>query len=367
MENIGLYIHVPFCKSICPYCDFYKIRLSGNESIKAEYVKAVKKEIKKHKESLASKVVDTIYFGGGTPSSLSAADFEEIFCEIYSNFSVSKDAEITVEINPSSEVELLVPKLSKLGVNRISFGMQSAVDFERKKLGRISGKERLLECIEVVRIAGITNISIDLMIGIPGQTHESLLDSLEFIKDTGVPHVSAYMLKLEEGTVFYERNKTGELALPSEDETIELYKTTCEFLESIGLMQYEISNFSKPSFESKHNLKYWNTEEYLGIGPAAHSFIFGKRMYYDSNIEEFINSPMLIYDSDGGSFSERLMLSLRLVGGYTGLLPESILEKVKNKKYESFLVLEQKENDIYNLRLTREGFLVSNYIISELI
>ncbi len=365
MKNIGLYIHVPFCKTVCPYCDFYKVRCTGNEQKRAEYIESVKRELLKQKKGLASREVDTIYFGGGTPSSLSSKDFREIFSAIHSSFNVSKDAEITVEMNPSSEIESLAKTLSELGVNRVSFGMQSSVDTERKMLGRLSDSDRVLECLEIIRDAGILNISIDLMLGVPGQTRESLLSSLEFIKQTEVPHVSAYMLKLEEGTNFYNRFSSGKLILPTEDETVELYNMTCDYLEGIGLHQYEISNFAKPSYESHHNLKYWHCEEYLGIGPSAHSFVNGKRMFYEADLDEFISSPTLVEDGEGGSPSERLMLALRLSEGYTGPLLDDALKKAKS--LSNYLTVKEVGEGIYNLRLNRNGFLISNYIISELI
>ena len=357
MKNIGLYIHIPFCKSVCPYCDFYRFRATDEK--KEEYVYALIREIKDYGDKFSDKIVDTIYFGGGTPTVLPPKLFAALIKAVRESFKISKDVEFTVEANPSTDVEALLPILVDGGVNRISFGMQSAVDSERRQLGRLSGTKRVTECVELISKSGIENISLDLMIGIPNQTSDSLSESLAYIKEIGVPHVSAYMLKLEEGTYFY-RN-ADKLMLPSDDETADLYLQMCEFFDNIGLKQYEISNFAKPSFESKHNLKYWHCEEYLGIGCAAHSYIDGKRFYYDRDIDAFIASCEPHLDTLGGDFNERLMLALRLTEGYVGELPERVIKKASSPIYKNLLVLDDK-----GIHLTRKGMLVSNEIISRL-
>lgn len=360
MKNIGLYIHVPFCKSICPYCDFYKVLANGDKQNR--YVGALKRELKKQSAGLACRSVDTIYFGGGTPSVLSGDHFEEILGTIRESYKVTEHAEITVECNPSTNLETLVPVLSKLGVNRVSLGLQSAVDSERRSLGRLSSGERVRDCIEICRENGISNISLDLMIGIPGQTEESLKESIAFIKDSGVPHVSAYMLKIEEGTHFYKN--IDKLDLPSESLTADMYDLICEEFERIGLMQYEISNFAVPNFESRHNLKYWRCEEYLGVGPGAHSYLNSERKYFESDLDAFIRGSEPVFDDFGGSFNEQLMLALRLREGYTGELPKHIIDKAKSPILSNFIIIDESGK---NIRLTREGFLVSNEIISKLI
>lgn len=360
MKNIGLYIHVPFCKSVCPYCDFYKVLANGDKQ--NEYVGALKRELKKQSAGLACRSVDTIYFGGGTPSVLSGDHFEEILVTIRESYKVTEDAEITVECNPSTNLETLVPVLSKLGVNRVSLGLQSAVDSERRALGRLSSAERVKECVKLIRENGISNISLDLMIGIPGQTEESLKESIAFIKDSGVPHVSAYILKIEEGTYFYKN--IDKLDLPSDSLTADMYNLICEEFEKIGILQYEISNFAVPNFESRHNLKYWRCQEYLGVGPGAHSYLNGERKYFESDIDAFIDGCEPVFDDFGGSFNEQLMLALRLKEGYTGEIPEHILDKASSPILSKFLTVDESGR---NIRLTREGFLVSNEIISKLI
>lgn len=359
MKNIGLYIHVPFCKSICPYCDFYKMR--ADDDVQKAYAKALIRELDRQSEGLAAKSdfrVDTIYFGGGTPSVLAPDLFAEIIDAVYTDFNVSYSPEFTVECNPGSDLESLIPVLARHGVNRISLGLQSAVDFERRTLGRLSSAERVTDCVRIIRSNGIDNISLDLMLGIPNQTKDSLITSLEYVKSLDILHVSAYMLKLEEGTHFYKNAE--KYTFPSDDETADMYMLMCETLETAGFMQYEISNFTKPGYESRHNLKYWHCEEYLGIGAAAHSFIDGKRFFYDADIDAFIGGCKPQFDDFGGDFDERLMLALRLKEGFIGEIPEELQKRAK--ELAGFV-----EADRTNIRLTRKGFLVSNEVISKLI
>lgn len=248
-------------------------------------------------------------------------------------------------------------------------GMQSANDGERRALGRLSGRDDVSLAVKRAQDAGIDNISLDLMLAVPGQTVDSLKDSIAFCADAGVRHVSAYILKIEEGTRFYE--KRGELTLPDEDATCELYLTACEELEKRGFMQYEISNFAEPGYESRHNLKYWDCDEYLGIGPAAHSFIDGRRFFFPRDIESFIAGCEPTDDGEGGSFEEYLMLRLRLNNGlvfseaeerFGHGVPEDMIKKCIEFSKAGLTVC-----DSEHIALTRQGFLVSNAVISELI
>ena len=238
-KNAGLYIHIPFCRSKCPYCDFYSLRL--DESAANVYTDTLIHRI----PALAAKyniTADTVYIGGGTPSALGAERLGRIIGAAR-EFS-SSECETTVEINPfdAAKKNLDFALLREAGVNRISMGMQSANDGERRALGRLSGRDDVSLAVKRAQDAGIDNISLDLMLAVPGQTVDSLKDSIAFCADAGVRHVSAYILKIEEGTRFYE--KRGELTLPDEDATCELYLTACEELEKRGFMQYEISNFA---------------------------------------------------------------------------------------------------------------------------
>ena len=368
----GIYIHIPFCRSKCPYCDFYS--LTKPVELQGVYVNALIDEIKTNNRlkgifDAKTEVFDTIYLGGGTPSVLSGEDIYNIITTLKENYKITENAEITVECNPNSDIESLIPFFKKCSVNRISLGMQSSVDIERKKLGRSADKKRIFDIINVLKENDITNISLDIMLGIPEQTLDSLRDTLDFIKECDVTHVSAYILNIEENTPFFKlQNK---LNLPDENTVCEFYEYTSEYLKNIGFEHYEISNFAKSGFESRHNTKYWLLEDYLGLGPSAHSFLNGKRYYFLNDINSFIDGTPPVFDCDGGDKEEYIMLRLRLKKGlnlnelamcYGNEAKEQILTNIKKLK-ESELI----EFDGENIKLTEKGFLLSNSIISELI
>ncbi len=367
-SNLGLYLHVPFCASRCPYCSFFTKRPEGSE--RDLYVNALKWDLTARSAFLHAKV-DTVYFGGGTPSVLPGQDIADLLQTIEGIFYLvpapGMDApEITVECNPSSDLESFLPVVAEAGVNRISLGLQSAVDAERKALGRKADAERVKDCIALAQANGITNLSLDVMLGVPGQTAESLARTLDFCAESGATHVSAYILKLEEGTVFWKRQ--DQLNLPDEDTVAALYTQTCDTLESYGFRQYEISNFAKPGYESRHNLKYWHCEDYMGFGPSAHSFIDGGRFYYPADLEAYLaEKARLVHDGPGGSPGERLMLALRLTEGYTGPLSDAVLSRAREPQLQPFVKLEPAGPEGWHLSLTRDGFLVSNAVLAELL
>lgn len=321
-------------------------------------------------EGYKSKITDgisTVYFGGGTPSVFGGKRIAEVLEFIKKNYSLCRQAEITVECNPSSVDEELVKALSLAGVNRISMGLQSAVESERKKLERSATPQRVKEAISLFQRYGIGNISLDLMLGIPGQNIQSLGESLDFILQSGVKHVSAYMLKLEEGTPFYKNPPR----LPDEDEVCELYLYTVQELEKRGFRQYEISNFALEGCESRHNLSYWQCGEYLGVGPSAHSFIGGERFYFPRDFEAFLKGEPPVSDGKGGDEEEYIMLSLRL---RKGLSEKAFYEKFRKnipltlyKKAEKYVKAGLMLCDGEGLRLNERGFLLSNGIISDLL
>ena len=358
----GIYIHIPFCKTKCPYCDFYSF--SPNNTDRDSYLKAVLCCLSGYRDKVKDGV-DTLYFGGGTPSFFGGERIKKVIDCIKDNYNIS-NAEITVECNPSSVDEDLLSYLTIAGVNRISMGMQSAVDKERKGLGRLSDAKQVKAAVDLIKSYGIDNISLDLMLGIPYQTEGSLKESLDFIIEQKVKHVSAYILKVEEGTPFSQMS----LPLPDEDEVCDLYLWAADYLEKQGYRQYEISNFSKEGFESRHNLKYWHCEEYLGIGPSAHSFIGGERFYYPRDFKAFIENPTPAYDGTGGDEDEYIMLSLRLSEGLTKKgyrerfgkdIPEDIFEKARPLEKTGLLKITDD-----GISLTKEGFLLSNSIITTL-
>ncbi len=362
MKPIGLYIHIPFCNGKCPYCDFYSVTPCRNRI--TEYVDALCKKLDE-----TGGVYDTVYFGGGTPSLIGSDNVAKIL----SHINLTPNCEVTLECNPSdtgaenSAFDFSV--VAESGVNRISMGLQSANDSERKELGRRGGCEDVERAIQRAKAAGIENISLDLMLGIPNQTAESLRKSVEFCKNSGAKHVSAYILKIEEGTPFFKKKDT--MLLPDEDETCDLYLLAAEELKKAGFEQYEISNFSVKGYESRHNLKYWRCEEYLGIGAAAHSFVDGKRFYYERSIDDFIQGKPPVNDDEGGDEEEYIMLALRLC---EGLIFENYKKKF-NKDISDEIIRKAKELETHglvkvtdkNISLTVNGFLVSNSVICELL
>ncbi|MGN0448216.1 MAG: radical SAM family heme chaperone HemW [Acutalibacteraceae bacterium] len=359
----GIYIHIPFCKSKCPYCDFYSFIPKQQE--KDSYLKAVLSQLEKYKTEVKTEV-DTLYFGGGTPSFFGGERLSEIITSVKENYTL-KNAEITVECNPSSVDETVVKSLSRAGVNRISMGLQSADDNERKILGRLSQKDEVKNAIELFKNYGIDNISLDLMLGVPYQTEESLKKSLDFVISQKIKHISCYMLKIEEGTPFSKMA----LSLPDENSVCDMYLFTAEYLKSHGFSHYEISNFALPGYESRHNLKYWHCEEYLGIGPSAHSFLNGRRFYFSRDFEKFITDPTPIFDGEGGDEEEYIMLRLRLSEGLTQedykkrfgkSIPEKIIKKAVMLQKHGLINLSDE-----GISLTETGFLLSNSIISQLL
>lgn len=359
---IGLYIHIPFCNGKCPYCDFYSVTLQS-ETVTA-YVDALCREIDK-----ADRIYDTVYFGGGTPSLIGSDNIARILSHIRR----TDNCEVTVECNPSdtgSENSTFdFSLIAKSGVNRISMGLQSADNAERKILGRRGGCEDVERAIKRAKEAGINNISLDLMLAIPNQTEESLEKSVEFCRNSGATHISAYILKIEEDTPFYRIKDT--LALPDEDETCDLYLKAVSLIEKAGYKQYEISNFALSGYESCHNLKYWHCEEYLGIGASAHSFVDSNRFFYERSIDGFINGTPAIHDGFGGDEDEYIMLALRLCEGlnfgkfkkrFGHSVPENMIKKA----------IELGKHGLVNISdsaisLTVNGFLVSNQVILNLI
>lgn len=369
MKNIGLYLHIPFCKSKCPYCDFYSF--SGKDTQKDEYTRVLNDKILLSISTLQNDSgckADTLYIGGGTPSVLGAKNLATLVNACNSGF-LTDNAEITVECNPYGLDEDLFKILYDCGVNRLSLGLQSAVDSERRILGRLSDRNQVEKAVKTAQKVGFHNITLDVMLGVPNQTEQSLNETLDFCISLGVPHISAYMLKLEENTHFYKNQH--KYSFPDDDLTADLYLQMCEALENQGIMQYEISNFAKKGFESRHNLKYWHCEEYLGLGPSAHSFLDGKRFYFDRDFQAFMNDNSPIDDGFGGDFTEYAMLNLRLV---EGLNESKLLERFGHKipqalykKSQIFIDNEYMTENDNGLSLTRKGFLMSNTILAEIL
>lgn len=356
-DSLGLYIHIPFCKRKCAYCDFYSGVPFGRGL--EDYISALIKETEKWGGEIKSRPIDTIYIGGGTPSVL-GNKICDILRAVKKSFSVTEDAEITAEVNPES-AEVFLPAARRAGVNRISVGVQSGNDAMLKRLGRLHTAKKAEETVALARRLGFDNISADLMIALPESDENTLKGDLEFIAGLETEHISAYILKAEPGTPLFESGTR----LPDEDQAAEQYLKTCEYFENAGFCHYEISNFAKPGFYSRHNLKYWRDEEYLGIGPSAHSFIGGKRFYYPRDIKAFNEAPRTVFDGEGGTRAEKLMLGLRLkegvdLGLYGKITPDT------EKKLDMLCCAGYIIKNGSKVSLTDKGMLVSNSIITEL-
>ncbi len=369
----GIYIHVPFCSAKCPYCDFYS--LVGKEKIGA-YCDAVIDELATLRrvgplaDGLKDKDISTVYFGGGTPSFLGAENLTALLRAVKEHFNVAPGAEITAECNPSSSLAPgFFETLKEAGFNRISMGMQSAVNAERKKLGRKATAADVAAAVRACQQTGINNISLDIMLGVPEQTEQTLLSSLDFALSLGVTHLSAYLLSIEPGTFFAK--KRDALNLPDEDAVCDRYLAMCDHLQKSGLRHYEISNFCQPGFAARHNTAYWRDEEYLGIGPAAHSYLNGRRFYFPRDLDAFLAGSPPVDDGPGGGWEESLMLALRLDTGISiqetretyGVAPSLSLSAVLQQYKTAGLLTFDGDRII----LTEQGFLVSNTVIGEII
>ncbi len=363
-DKTGIYIHIPFCRSKCPYCDFYSV-------VKKEccdtYVDSLCDEIRTKKrmrefiKEYEIPFADTVYFGGGTPSLLSVEQLERILSAVKEGFILSDEAEITVECNPSSPFlnEFLLGA-ARLGVNRISLGMQSSKTNERRTLGRKGTSEEVEKAIDAARNAGIENISLDIMLGVPESTKDSVKDSLDFAINKKIPHISAYILKIEEGTHFYKNR--DKLSLPSDDEVSDMYLFMSGYLKEKGYSHYEVSNFCQEGFFSRHNMKYWTMESYIGFGPAAHSFYKNKRFYFPCDKDGFIEGNKAIYEGDYDE-EDDIIFPLRTAIGIS-LENKSRQFTEKCRFFEKKGLAEIKENRFI---LNSEGYLVSNSIITELL
>lgn len=375
----GIYIHIPFCRRKCIYCDFYSVCF--DKRLSDLFVKTLKKNIENRRNTDLK--VDTIYFGGGTPTTLRSMDLVSILNTVKKSFDVSNDAEVTVEANPCMVTKEYLSEIFCGGFNRISFGVQSAVDEELVELSRLHTFEQAKEAVLNAKSVGFENVSVDLMIGIINQTTDSLITSINELTSLPVQHISAYMLKVEENTpldLMIQNDNSILKRIADEDEMSDRYLLMCKMLEEKGFYQYEISNFSKHGFESRHNLKYWQCEEYLGFGPHAHSYFDNKRFFEDCDILSFIEHDgepnICVTDSEIDKAEEYIMLSLRLTDG---LNIDRLKELDKAERFKDIISTAEKINKLSEgkfisisdnkkkISLTKNGILVSNTIISQLL
>jgi len=358
MDNLGIYIHIPYCARKCPYCDFFSVSYSRRNA--EEYAEAVKRNIRAYS---CKRVVDTIYFGGGTPSLIPAEYISEIIEAVRSNFIISENPEITLEVNPNTVNADKLSDLNHAGVNRLSIGVQSLVLSELKTLGRTHTVEKSVETIENAYRAGFRNISCDMIIGVPEQTSESIAYTIEKLSELPVNHISSYILKIEENTPF--DNPDFIKRMPDDDTVSDMYLFMVSELEKNNFMQYEVSNFAKQGFQSRHNNKYWKCEEYLGIGTSAHSFFGGKRFAVKPDIKSFVESPVqdiYITDENPCNFQEYAMLRLRLKEGLDVSQYPDIIAKTPELIRAGYINFDGKK-----ISLTAKGYLMSNSVIEYLV
>lgn len=279
----GLYIHIPFCKQKCRYCDF--VSFTGMESMADEYIEALKREAEKYR----GQAVDTIFIGGGTPTALTAEQISDVLRICRDCFDVSNDGEFTIEANPGTLDDDKITAMLNGGINRISVGVQSFNDTELQQIGRIHNAETAYNTICNLKKMGFNNVNIDIMTALPSQTRESLIKTLKTAVSLPVTHISAYSLIIEDGTPLEREYSKGKLVLPSDDTDRLMYADAVKILGDNGFKRYEISNFARDGFECRHNIKYWTGEKYIGLGVAAHSYDGEKRCYNTSDINAYIN------------------------------------------------------------------------------
>lgn len=368
---LGLYLHIPFCRQKCAYCDFYS--LSGQDARMDDYVDALCAHLTEAAPSASGHQIDTIYFGGGTPSLLGTKRLTTLLKTVLKRYHVAKDAEITLEANPESAGDWKALKaLRKAGFNRLSLGMQSASDAELQHIGRVHTMAQVTAAVEAARKARFENLSLDLIYGLPGQSAEQWQENLAAAVSLAPEHLSCYGLKVEPGTPLFARQ--AEENLPDDEAQADMYLYTVEYLAQNGYAQYEISNFARPGRESRHNLKYWTLQEYAGFGPGAHSDFGGVRYAYEKDLEAYIhgvkNHTPLLSESERipplDRDTEWLMLGLRTV---QGLDPREFENRFR-RRFDCFLpFLAECSRAGYAVEedgrwhLTPKGFLVSNRII----
>ena len=362
--SLGLYLHIPFCVKKCDYCDFYSVT---DAALMDAYTDALVREIRLYGEKAAGYVTDTVYLGGGTPSYLGEARLCRILRAVCEHFSLAENAEITIECNPESTDRRLLEALLSSGANRLSFGVQAAHDDELRRIGRIHDFEKARNAVLLARSCGFHNISLDLMYGLPGQTQEMFLDSLSQCLALEPTHLSCYGLKLEPATKMGRENPT----LPDDDAQADTYLAMCGELRRHGFEHYEISNFALPGFRSRHNSRYWDLSEYIGLGPGAHSLFGGRRFAFPRDIAAFIDGTAAVRNEEEVPDFERqneyLMLRLRTSDGVE-LRDLEERYHVDPAPYEAvFRALAKPgltEQNGTRWHLTEAGFLVSNSIIN---
>lgn len=370
----GIYIHIPFCKQRCHYCDFYT---TTQLSLKAPLVDAVCKELELRKDWLNHQPVHTIYFGGGTPSLLSEEELSKIFETIYRLFPVENSAEITLEANPDDLTEAQITMLAKSRVNRISMGVQSFHNHDLGMMNRRHNANQAVVAVKKCQDAGFSNMSIDLIYGLPELSNEDWEENLEITAGLNIQHLSAYHLTYEEGTVFELRRKKGDLKPLEEENSIRQFEILLDWARENQFDHYEISNFAKEGFVSRHNSSYWRQEPYLGIGPSAHSYNLETRSWNAANLKGYLTGienkdPALEFEllSETDKFNDFLITSLRTAKGIDLTKASEYSDAFANQikaKAASFLDTGQLKVSNNYMHLTNEGMFISDAILTELL
>ncbi|MBR1925245.1 MAG: radical SAM family heme chaperone HemW [Clostridia bacterium] len=368
-KNISLYIHIPFCKSKCLYCGFCSFCDKGEYVLK--YIQKVKQELALYEKILKDRTIQTIYIGGGTPSIVDAFLIKDMLSFIYDNFNVEKNAEISIEANPDSITQEKAIMWKESKINRVSVGLQSNKNETLKFLKRPHTFDDYLKAIKSLKQAGFKNINTDILLGLLNQTEDDIKSLIKILAELNLTHISAYGLMVEEGTALFDFVKSKKIILPSEEISVNLYNTASKELKKYGYNRYEISNFSKPNFECKHNLNYWQRGEFLGVGLSSYSFLLGEHFENTHNFFEYLNSGFkrlnIEKETPKTAMEEVIMLSLRLESGldiiaFNKMFNVNFLEKFDTqiKKLLSNNLIEIKDN---HLKIV--DFEVSNMIISE--
>ena len=365
-NSISIYIHIPFCKSKCIYCDF--VSFPNCEKWFSSYLEKVKQEIDYHASKLKDRNVKTIFIGGGTPSLLSGEDIFDLVTFVLQKFSVSKQAEITIEVNPESFSKEKALWWKKAGINRLSFGLQSDDDIVLKKLGRIHNFSQFQNAVKEAKSLGFSNISADVLLGLPNQTPQKIRQTLRKIAKLGLTHISAYGLQVEKGTKLFELVKNEQIKLPDEDLSNEIYNSAYLELKELGFHRYEISNFAKKGFECRHNQNYWIRGEFLGIGAGAYGFIDGAHYENTSNLIDYIKKDYVPQNIEKESkktkMEETIMLALRTEKG----LNISNFNKTFNIDFcEKFKPALDKLSQQKLIKITKNHIKITNFSISNAI
>lgn len=370
----GIYLHIPFCDTKCIYCDFYSIT---NHSKKAEFLNSIKKEIQFYSQQLANCEFDSIFFGGGTPSLLRYDEFTGIFDELYKCYNISGNSEITIEANPGTLDIKKLEVFRKLPINRISFGVQSFIDRELQFLTRIHTSEQAGASINAAKAAGFENINLDMIFALPGQTMDSWKYNLDEAIKLDTKHISAYSLIFEKGTMLYSMRDKGQVKNADIELEQEMYEYTMQTLADAGYRQYEISNYAKPGFECRHNLKYWTLEEYISFGPSASSYIGNNRWTNIKNIGryiELVDSAKPAYDfietiDKDTSVTEHIMLGLRSIGvNFKDFRSRHNIdfESTYKSPINTLITNGYAVKDENKLSLTRKGYALCDEIVASL-